>query len=209
MTKRKQTDKIRSPQKHQKQIPQKPKNFSLKKIFSSIYFWLGVCFFVVSSILSYYSSLPKIKITPDISLDPSDPSSTSFLFENESIFPVHKFEYQFYLRDIIINRDRRISSIFMKSKEPPLDNFNSSQSFSDFIVFPFDLGTDSRWLSADIDIEITYRPMFWPRNKTTSTRFIGKSDINGNLKWIVAKPLDDLPPLARRSVLIFSGKRKY
>jgi len=202
-------EKCKTTKKDRKQLPQKPEKTLLKKIFSSIYFWLGALLLVITFILSYYSSLTKISISPNVYLDPSDPCSASFVFKNDSLFPIYNVDYQFYLRNIKVANTIGISSIFVKSDEPPLNVFKPSQSFSDFIAFPFKFEASSRWLSADIDIEVIYKPKFWFWNKTVSIRFLGKKDINGDLKWIIAKPLDDLPPPDNRSVLIYTGKRKY
>lgn len=192
-----------------KKLEKRINNGKLKKIIYAIVVFLFTL--ILSLVIAYFSLLPKFKIYPDTYFDPKDPLSVSFIFENEGALPIYNVDYQFFIRKALSN-SYSIEYIFMKTDELPVSELSPGQSFSDFIVFPFKI-TDNQSSStikdADIDIVITYRSKFYFWKETISRRFTTKKEIDGNIKWIFAKPLNDIPPEGKRTVFIYSGKRKY
>lgn len=172
-------------------------------------FFIGL---LLTLIITYYSFQPKLKVFPDTYFNPEDPMSATFIFENDGSLSIYNVDYQFFVRKIILFNNSSIQNIFMKTAELPVRELSPSQAFSDFVVFPFhtsDSQSNSSIKEADIDVELSYRPRFFFRKTTITRRFITKVDSDGNLKWINAKPLNDIPPKEKRAVFIYTGLRKY
>jgi len=166
----------------------------------------------ITLIIAYFSFQPKLKVYPDTYFNEIDPTSASFIFENEGVLPISNISYQFYIRNIVLYGNGSVSNIFMKTDEPPLKKLSPGQSFSDFIIFPISVKGNKNnppIQSGDIDIEITYRAKYLFKSETILRRFITKKTASNQLKWISAKPLDDLPPKGHRTVWIYTGKREY
>lgn len=166
----------------------------------------------ITLFIAYFSFQPKLKVYPDTYFNEIDPTSASFIFENEGLLAISDISYQFYIRNIVLYGNGTVSQIFMKTDEPPLKTLSPGQSFSDFIIFPFTVkgnNTNPPIQSGDIDIEITYTAKYLFKKETIKRRFVTKKTASNNLKWISAKPLDDFPPKGNRTVIIYTGKREY
>ena len=205
--KKKSNSKRKIPNNSAKQIENL--NSKKKRIVIPTSFLIGL---LITLVIAYYSFQPKIKVYPDTYFNEIDPTSASFIFENEGTLAISDISYQFYIRNIVLYGTGTVSQIFWRTNEPPLEKLLPGQSFTDFIVFPISVKgnkTNPQIQSGDIDVEITFTAKYLFKKETISRRFITKKTANGNLKWISAKSLDDVPPEGHRSIQIYTGKRKY
>jgi hypothetical protein len=135
------------------------------------------------------STLPRLAIHPQSSLNLSNPFATPFAISNEGYLEIHDIKASCVYLDIAGSDGSRIESIGPLSKER--GGFFSNSMNTDVleptvpltITCPFPFAFLGPITHANIIITVTYRPDFLPFTFQKHKHFVSATSSDGHLQW--------------------------
>ena len=153
--------------------------------FKLIWRWLcAICGAILTIAGIYYNYSSKLTIEAEVSLNPQDPFATPFSIRNDSIFDLRSVHCETFIRKLRTLKDGDvIGDSSLIGILPPIPNLESGESTT-FFVSANQIGYDSPYCYADVEIIVSFRPVFLPYRKTVDSRFSTEIAIDGTLHWI-------------------------
>lgn len=149
----------------------------LKNILLSLTY-IGLVLSIASAI---YFFLPKIKIYPGESLNPSNPFKTPFIIENQTALSIYNIEFSCVLGRIEAKESNQlIGNIGTKFTNDPIPILRGNESTTTFCA---SFKTLTPVTFADIDVTVKYKPKYFLKQKSLSMRFNTYPNRDGNLFW--------------------------
>lgn len=131
-------------------------------------------------VVTLYSLFARIGVTSDSPINPDDPFSSPFTLSNKGILPIYDVLFSCTLRDVKW-QDGGVSNIRTKTNAAPIKRINAGEATTTFCkFFPYEL----KIKSADIEVEVKYRPAYLPWSKRSSIRFGTVTESDGTLRWV-------------------------
>jgi hypothetical protein len=146
---------------------------SIKIIIPGLITFLGL-------VVTLYSLSARVAVTSDSPISPEKPFSSPFTVSNQGILPIYNVLFSSTLRNVKW-KDGGIVNIRTKTDAAPIKRINAGEATTTFCKF---LPYKAKIESADIEVEINYRPayLFWSR--CSSIRFGTVKESNGTLRWL-------------------------
>ena len=134
----------------------------------------------LGSVVAILSLCARIGITSDSPINPADPFSSPFTLSNKGILPIYNVLFSCTLRDVKW-QDGGVMNIRTRTKADPIKRINAGEATTTFCK---SLPYKAEIKSADIEVEVTYRPayLFW--SKRSSIRFGTVTENDGSLRWV-------------------------
>jgi hypothetical protein len=131
-------------------------------------------------VVTLYSLSAHIGVTSDSPINPDDPFSSPFTLSNKGILPIHDVLFSCTLRDVKW-QDGGVMNIRTKTNADPIKRIKAGEATTTFCKF---LPYKAKIKSADIEVEVKYRPayLFW--SKRSSIRFGTLKESDGTLRWV-------------------------
>ena len=131
-------------------------------------------------VVALYSLCARIGVTSDSPINPDDPFSSPFTLSNKGFLPIYDVLFSCTLRDVKW-QDGGVMNIRTKTNADPIKRINAGEATTTFCKF---LPYNAKIKSADIEIEVMYRPayLFW--SKRSSIRFGTVTESDGTLRWV-------------------------
>jgi len=147
---------------------------SAKKIVTGLIAFLGL-------VVTLYSLSAHIGVTSDSPINPDDPFSSPFILSNKGILPIHDVLFSCTLRDVEGQDGGGVINIRTRIIADPIKRINAGEATTTFCKF---LPIKEKIKSADIEVEVKYRPayLFW--SKRSSIRFGTVTESDGTLRWV-------------------------
>jgi hypothetical protein len=138
--------------------------------------------------LAYYELRPKIDVTKDSdSLNSANPMSSQFVVKNNSLFTLGHASAWCWIKEVKLsdNGGSLGDDLFAdQDLVPPIDiPPGQTQTVPCIFDSMLKLPKKQKIASADIEIRVIYRYLFWWRPLTFRSRFVTQRASNGDLKW--------------------------
>lgn len=135
---------------------------------------------ILGLVVTLYSLSARVAVTSDSPINPEKPFSSPFTVSNQGILPIYNVLFSSTLRNVKW-KDGGIVNIRTKTDAAPIKRINAGEATTTFCKF---LPYRAKIESADIEVEINYRPayLFWSRR--SSIRFGTVKESNGTLRWL-------------------------
>jgi hypothetical protein len=166
-------------QKHSLTLP-------VKKVFTSLVFWLIFSITVGSFLFLAY---PRVSVYPDKTLlNRDDPFQTPFVLKNHGFLPIHDIHHSLSLENIEVGQTlEHVYSGVNETQVPRLAPNRSStislKPFIDLLKQTIGISLPPKSVkSVDIYIDLSYRPYLIPYTFTDRIRF--KADISSTGEYV-------------------------
>jgi hypothetical protein len=157
----------------------------VKKVFASLLFWL--IFFITVGSFSFLD-YPRVSVHPSSILNPNDPFQTPFILKNDGYLPIHDIHHSISLESVEVGQTlRRVYSGVDETHIPRLAPSRSStislKPFIDLLKQTVGISLPPKSVtSAEIYIDVSYRPYLTPYTFTDRIRF--KADISSTGEYV-------------------------
>lgn len=148
--------------------------------FSNIWKILAGSALLLGLFVSLITISSKISVRSDDPINRSDPFSTPFQIKNDGYIPVFNITFLCTIREVKFDNRASIHNINTRIVNPPIPKIRSGEETTTFFKC---LPHKSPITSADIEIAVSYRPMwvFWKREKRFRFSTISRED---ELYWV-------------------------
>ena len=157
----------------------------VKKVFTSLLFWLIFSITVASFLFLAY---PRVSVYPDKTLNRDDPFQTPFILKNDGYLPTDDIHHSLSLENIEVGQTlQHVYSGVNETHIPRLGPNRSStislKPFTDLLKQTIGIVLPPKSVkSADIYIDLSYRPYLIPYTFTDRIRF--KADISSTGEYV-------------------------
>jgi hypothetical protein len=131
-------------------------------------------------VATLYSLSAQIGIASELPINPGDPFSSPFTLSNDGFLPIYHVLFSCTLRDVKW-QDGGVVNIRTRTNAEPIKKIDAGEATTTFCKF---LPNKTKIKSADIEVEVKYRPayLFWSKQK--SIRFGTVKGSDGTLRWV-------------------------
>jgi hypothetical protein len=157
----------------------------VKKVFASVLFWSILSITVAGFLFLAY---PRVSVRPGSILNPNDPFQTPFILSNEGYLPIDDIRHSLSLERIEIGQTlQHVYSGVDETRIPRLARNRSStiplKPFIDLLKQTVGISLPPKSItSAEIYIDLSYRPYLIPYTLTDRIRF--KANISGTGEYV-------------------------
>jgi hypothetical protein len=154
---------------------------SLIRVFSIVITLLGI----VSSVIAIYGLLSsRVTVSPSSPLMPQDPFSTMFTISNDGPLAIYDVYASCHVNVV---RGVSVGELHMEGDGGEI-NYKEAEEIDsgdkiNLSCFKDQVEASKPWLSGDVDINVSYRPSFYPGHQERKARFIGERGADGGLHW--------------------------
>ena len=171
-------------------IQKRPLTLLVNKVFTSLLFWL---IFLITVCSFLFLAYPRVSVYPGKTLNPNDPFQTPFILKNDGYLPINEIHYSLSLENVGFGQGNTlpraysgINETLIPSLAPNRSSTVSLEPFIDLLKQSFGIVLPPRSVtSAQIYIDLSYRPYLIPYNFTDRIRF--KTGIGGTGEYVWLK----------------------
>jgi hypothetical protein len=128
---------------------------------------------------------PVVHVDPYIQLDPTSPFSERFKVSNDGFFSIYDVQVRCIILNAAVTRGGGVENTTVtnygidRKVLEAADSTTVDCALDRFVRFPID-----KYVSADIEIVISFKPSWYPWHKQKTARFSGQLDTQGNVRWV-------------------------
>lgn len=162
--------------------PPQGKRYFLKTISTTKAFWSVIG--IGLSLLGGWAVLkPVVHVDPYIQFDPASPFSERFKVSNDGFFAIYDVQVNCIVQKATLTGEATVANVrgnaaYLKVLEAP-DSTTFDCPLDTWVGFP-----NRKYISADIEIIIAFRPAWYPWHKHRAVGFHGQLDSQGNVRWV-------------------------
>lgn len=138
--------------------------------------------FVITVLGFLFLVYPRISVYPGESLDPHNPLKTPFIIKNDGYLPVRDIKYSLFLKDVHLKPGIYFKDLILKKASSQIPILRPNRS--SIISIKHHLATPKSVKSAEIYIDLSYKPYLIPYMFTEHIRFKTEMDTSGKYLWL-------------------------
>ena len=127
-------------------------------------------------VVTLYNLSARVEVSSsDVPIDPHSPFSSPFNVKNCGILPIYNVLFSYGVRNVKLSNGTTVSNLTVAKDKPLIRQIDAGEATTAFCVFDdvFRPRTHTTTIeSADIEVNVRYRPAYLPWSKIRPFRFV-------------------------------------